>query len=129
MIALVNLTTGGFTKFTGVGVGDVNGLAVQLRRWCLARTTTEIDFSVQFYDLASHTGFSQPVPGATNQFFSGADVEYDSVNKLFLVAQPNSSTSATGSSVHVYDVQGNPGEVDQRPELFERVTWFRRTSR
>jgi hypothetical protein len=29
------------------------------------------------------------------------------VNKLFLVAQPNSSTAPSGSSIHVYDVDGN----------------------
>src|SRR5439155_1554260 len=66
-----------------------------------------IDVSVEFYNLATQTGFSQPLPGATQQFFSGADVEFDSVNNLFLVAQPNSSTASSGSSIHVYDVSGN----------------------
>ena len=105
-IATVNLTTGTFTKFTGVGLGDVNGLAVDSSSGT-ACTTTEIDFSVEFYNLATQTGFAQPLPGATNQFFSGADVEFDPVNKLFLVAQPNSSTASSGSSIHVYDVSGN----------------------
>ena len=36
-----------------------------------------------------------------------ADVEFDPVNHLFLVAQPNSSTASSGSSIHVYDVSGN----------------------
>ena len=105
-IATVDLTTGTFTKFTGVGLGDVNGLAVDpvTRTAC---TTTEIDFSVEFYNLATRTGFAQPLPGATNQFFSGADVQFDPVNRLFLVAQPNSSTAPSGSSIHVYDVSGN----------------------
>jgi hypothetical protein len=40
-----------------------------------------------------------------NQFFSGADVEFDPIHKLFLVAQPNSSSS-TGSSIYVYDTTG-----------------------
>ena len=105
-IATVDLTTGTFTKFTGVGLGDVNGLAVDPATGT-ACTTTEIDFSVEFYNLATQTGFSQPLPGATQQFFSGADVEFDSVNNLFLVAQPNSSTAPSGSSIHVYDVSGN----------------------
>jgi hypothetical protein len=39
--------------------------------------------------------------------FSGADGQFVSVNNLFLVAQPNSSTSSSGSSIHVYDVSGN----------------------
>jgi len=105
-IATVDLTTGAFTKFTGVGLGDVNGLAVDSSTGT-ACTTTEIDFSVEFYNLATQTGFAQPLPGATNQFFSGADVEFDPVNHLFLVAQPNSSTASSGSSIHVYDVSGN----------------------
>src|SRR5881275_571169 len=105
-IATVDMTTGTFTKFTSVGLGDVNGLAVDPATGT-ACTTTEIDFSVEFYNLATQTGFSQPLPGATQQFFSGADVEFDSVNNLFLVAQPNSSTSSSGSSIHVYDVSGN----------------------
>jgi hypothetical protein len=105
-IATVDLTTATFTKFTGVGLGDVNGLAVDPSTGT-ACTTTEIDFSVEFYNLATQTGFAQPLPGATNQFFSGADVEFDPVNKLFLVAQPNSSTASSGSSIHVYDVSGN----------------------
>jgi hypothetical protein len=105
-IATVDLTTGTFTKFTGVGLGDVNGLAVDPSTGT-ACTTTEIDFSVEFYNLATQTGFAQPLPGATNQFFSGADVQFDPVNKLFLVAQPNSSTAPSGSSIHVYDVSGN----------------------
>ena len=105
-IATVDLTTGTFTKFTGVGLGDVNGLAVDSSTGT-ACTTTEIDFSVEFYNLATQTGFAQPLPGATQQFFSGADVEFDPVNKLFLVAQPHSSTAPSGSSIHVYDVSGN----------------------
>ena len=105
-IAIVDLATGEFTKFTGVGLGDVNGIAVDPATGT-ACTTTEIDFSVEFYNLATQTGFSQPLPGADNQFFSGADVQFDAVNKLFLVAQPNSSTASSGSSIHVYDVSGN----------------------
>lgn len=105
-IATVDLNTGVLTKFTGVGLGDVNGLAVDPVTGT-ACTTTEIDFSVEFYNLATQTGFAQPLPGATQQFFSGADVQFDAVNKLFLVAQPNSSTASSGSSIHVYDVSGN----------------------
>jgi hypothetical protein len=84
----------------------VNGIAVDPVTGT-ACTTTEIDFSVEFYDLATQSGSIQPLPGAVNQFFSGADVQFDPVNRLFLVAQPNSSTSSSGSSIHVYDVAGN----------------------
>ena len=106
LIATVDLTTGAFSKFTGVGLGDVNGIAVDPVTGTVC-TTTEIDFSVEFYNLATKTGFAQPLPGAANQFFSGADVQFDAVNRLFLVAQPNSSTTFSGSSIHVYDVAGN----------------------
>ena len=105
-IAKVDLTSGTFTKFTGVGLGDVNGMAVDPVT-NTACSTTEIDFSVEFYNLTTQTGFAQPLPNALNQFFSGADVEFDPVNRLFLVAQPNSSTASSGSSIHVYDVSGN----------------------
>ncbi len=105
-IATVDLATGTFSKFTSVGLGDVNGLAVDPATGT-ACTTTEIDFSVEFYSLATHVGSTQTLPNAPNQYYSGADVEFDAVNKLFLVAQPNSSTASSGSSVHVYDVHGN----------------------
>jgi hypothetical protein len=84
----------------------VNGLAVDPVT-NTACTTTEIDFSVEFYNLTTETGFAQPLPNAPNQFYSGADVQFDPVNRLFLVAQPNSSTTFSGSSIHVYDVAGN----------------------
>jgi hypothetical protein len=99
-------TTGAFVIFTGLGLGDVNGIAVDPVTGT-ACTTTEIDFSVEFYNLATQSGSIQPLPGAVNQFFSEADVQFDPVNRLFLVAQPNSSTSSSGSSIHVYDVAGN----------------------
>ena len=104
-IALVDLDNGDTIVFTGVGLGDVNGIAVDPLA-NIACTTTEIDFSVQFYDLASRTGVSQLLPGATNQFHSGADVEFDPLHRMFLVAQPNSSTAPGTSSIHVYDEQG-----------------------
>jgi hypothetical protein len=105
-IATVDLTTGAFNKFTSVGDGNVNGLAVDPATGTVC-TTTEIDFSVEFYDLATQTGFKEILAGAPNQFYSGADVQFDPVNKLFLVAQPNSSTTFSGSSIHVFDLDGN----------------------
>jgi len=106
LIATVDLAAGTFTKFTGVGLGDVNGIAVDPVT-NTACTTTEIDFSVEFYDLTNQTGFPQPLPNATNQFNSGADVQFDPVNRLFFVAQEHSTTAPSGSSIHVYDVAGN----------------------
>ena len=45
-----------------------------------------------------------PNQGRSNRY---PDVQFDPVNKLFLVAQPVSSTAGSGSSIHVYDVAGN----------------------
>jgi WD40 repeat protein len=110
-IALVNLTTGQVTEFTGIlgpppfHQGFINGLAVDAEDQ-IAVTTTEVDFSVEFYDLTTQTGFSVILPGASGQTQSGTDVEYDSLNKLFFVAQPVSSTGS-GSSIQVYDIHGN----------------------
>jgi hypothetical protein len=104
--ALVDLATTATTIFTGVGEGDVNGLAIDPAS-NVACATTEIDFSVSFYDMQTLSGFSQPLPGATNQLFSGADVAVDSLHHLFLVAQPVSSTAPGTSSIHVYDADGN----------------------
>jgi hypothetical protein len=45
--------------------------------------------------------------GATNQSQSGGYVAFDPVNKLFFVGQEFSSVAPTGSSIQVYDTQGN----------------------
>ncbi|HUJ09309.1 MAG TPA: hypothetical protein VL171_04725, partial [Verrucomicrobiae bacterium] len=105
-IGLIDLTAGTFDEFRGVGFGLVNGIAVDSDDH-IACTTTEIDFSVEFYDLQNQTGFSEFLPNANDQIFSGADVEYDPIHKVFLVAQPVSSTSPSGSSIQVYDTKGN----------------------
>jgi hypothetical protein len=110
-IALVDLTLGTVTEFKGLRgpapfrQGSINGLAVDSEDG-IACTTTELDFRVEFYDLNTQTGFAVVLPGATGQLQSGSDVEYDPVHKLFLVAQSVSSTGA-GSSIQVYDTQGN----------------------
>jgi hypothetical protein len=105
-IATVDLASGTFTKFRALGLGDVNGVAYDPVS-DTACVTTEIDFSVAFYNIATKSGFIETLPDAINQFFSGAAVEFDPVNRLFLVAQEHSSTSGSGSSIHVYDVSGN----------------------
>jgi hypothetical protein len=111
VIALVDLATGKMTQFTGIPgpppyrQGFINGLAVDSADG-IACTTTELDFSVEFYNLAKKTGFAVTLPGATGQTQSGSDVEFDPVNKLFFVAQSSSSTGQ-GSSIQVYDIKGN----------------------
>jgi hypothetical protein len=105
-IGILDLTSGAFTKFQGHGLGQINGLAVDSSDGVIC-TTTSFDAAVQFFDLATQTGSSQNLPGATNSLFAGQHIEFDAVNKLFLIAQPFSSTSPTGSSIQVYDIQGN----------------------
>jgi len=111
MFALINLATGKITQFPGLAgpfpfrQGFINGLAVDSEDG-IACTTTEVDFRVEFYDLQKRTGFAQDMPGASGQLQSGTDVQFDPINKLFLVAQPVSSTGP-GSSIQVYDVKGN----------------------
>lgn len=110
-IALVNLTTGKVTQFTGIlgpapyHQGTVNGIAVDSADG-IAVTTTELDARVEFYNLAKQTGFAVTLPGNVGQLESGTDVEYDPVNKLFFIAQSVSSTGP-GSSIQVYDTKGN----------------------
>jgi len=106
VIGLVDLGTGAFSEFTGIGFGFVNGIAVDSAD-NIACTTTEDDASVEFYNLTTQTGFTVVLPNSgEQQIFSGADVEYDSIHKLFLVAQPTSSSSPKGSTIYVYDTNG-----------------------
>jgi len=111
VIGLVDLTKGTFSEFTGVGFGFVNGIAVDSADG-IACTTTEDDAGVEFYTLSTQGGFTVVLPGSNGQqFFSGADVEFDPIHKLFLIAQPNSSSSSNGSTIYVYDTAGNLQET------------------
>lgn len=111
VFALVDLTQGTFTEFTGIGAGFVNGLAVDSADG-IACSTTEDDANVEFYDLSTQTGFTVQLPNSGGQqFFSGADVQFDPIHKLFLVAQPNSSSAPSGSTIYVYDIHGNLQET------------------
>jgi hypothetical protein len=105
-IGLADLTKGKFSHFIGVGLGLVNGIAVDSEDG-IACTTTEIDANIQFYDLKKRTGFTELLAGAQGQLQSGADVEFDPIHKLFLIAQPFSSTQQGVSSIQVYDTKGN----------------------
>jgi hypothetical protein len=117
---LVNLRTGQLTQWNGLnngffGAGFVNGLAVDSTTG-MACTTTELNSQVEFYDLATQTGFAVQLPGTTNtdQVHSGAAVASDSVHGLFLVADPVFAPTGD-SAILVYDEQGN---------LVESITGF-----
>ena len=105
-VALVNLRNGAVDQFTGVGTGTVAGVAVDPNTG-IACTTTSIDYSLEFYNLAKHTGFAQPVPGIGGQINAPAAVAVDSLHGLFVVTQPRLSTQAHTSSVLVYDEKGD----------------------
>jgi hypothetical protein len=72
VIAQVDLTTGKVTEFNGLPgpfpfrEGFVNGLAVDSADG-IACTTTELDFSVEFYNLKKKTGFAVTLPGFVNK--------------------------------------------------------------
>jgi len=111
VIGLVDLTAGTFSEFTGVGFGFINGIAVDSADGIFV-TTTEDDANVEFYNLSTETGFTVVLPGSgSQQIFSGADVEFDPINKLFLVAQPVSSSSSSGSTIYVYSTSGELEET------------------
>ena len=77
VIGVADLTAGTFSKFIGIGFGFINGIAVDAADGIFV-TTTEDDANVEFYSLADQNGFTVPLPNSSgNQFYSGADVEFD----------------------------------------------------
>jgi hypothetical protein len=109
VIGFVDLATGSFVKQTGLGLGVINGIAVDSEDGVLC-TDTSFDSAVQFYTLSNFSGVSVFLPGHNPQTStaSGGDIEFDPINKLFLVAQPFSDGQVNnGSSVHVFDLTGN----------------------
>ncbi len=110
-IGVADLGKGTFTEFKGIGFGFVNGIAIDSVDNIVC-TTTEDDASVEFYDLNSSASFTVVLPGSgEQQIFSGADVEFDAVHRVFFVAQPVSSSTATGSSIYLYDTAGTLRET------------------
>jgi hypothetical protein len=105
-IGTVDLATGAQTSFEGLGFGFINGIAVDPDTG-IACTTTEDDFSVEFYNLATQSGKIVVIPGANDQSQSGQGVAFDPINKWFLIGQEFSSSSPSGSSIQVFDEQGN----------------------
>lgn len=110
-IAIADLAGGRVVTFQGVagpppfGSGAVNGLAYDPDDG-IAVTSTELDGRLEYYDIAKKTGIQVLLPGQQGQFFAASDVQYDRVNKLFLVAQENSGVAA-GSTIYAFDTKGN----------------------
>jgi hypothetical protein len=103
-VTTVDMATGTELNLGGVGLGFINGIAADEADGIVC-TTTEIDFSVEFVDLATHKVLRETLPNAQSQANSGSGVAYDPVAKLFFVGQPISSTGAS-SSVQIYDNTG-----------------------
>ena len=110
VLGIADLSQGTFSEETGFGLGFINGIAVDSVD-NIACTTTEDDATVEFIDLNRHTATFVILPNSGGQqFFSGADVEFDALHRVFFVAQPNSSVSS-GSTIYVYDIKGNLRET------------------
>ena len=101
----VDLTAGTVKHLATLGLGFVNGIAVDEADGIVC-TTTEIDFSVEFYNIATHHFVHKTIQGATSQANSGTAVAYDPVAGLFFLGQPFSSTGPD-SSIQIYDKDGN----------------------
>ena len=112
-LAIVDLAKGKVTEFSGVGAGEVDGIAVDSAD-NIACTTTQADYSVEFYDLATQSGFKETLNGATGEFEAGYDVQFDPVNKLFLIDQEACDVQGDGC-VDVYDTSGNWLEAPSAP--------------
>ena len=112
-LQLVDLSSGKTKTFQLLnggpfGAGFVNGLAVDSNTG-IAAATTELNAQVQFINLATQVSIGVQLPGTgpSSQGSSGLAVALDPINKLFLVAQPISSTASSGSSIQVFDEAGN----------------------
>jgi len=103
LIATVDLANGKIQEFTGAGVGNVLGLAVDSSTDVAVLTTQGGPLTppmVDFYNVVKQTGFSVTLPGSN----VGADVEFDPVHKLFVVAAGDASTGTV--SLFEYDSNG-----------------------
>jgi hypothetical protein len=113
-IWIIDLATGKKTEFEGaqcpgsVGCGYANGIAYDSKTG-IALTDTELDGGIEFYDIAKKTGVNESLPNGGGQDYAGGYIANDPIHKLFLVAQPVSSTGS-GSSIQVYKENG---ELDE----------------
>lgn len=105
-VGIVDVAKGGYREFSGLGVGEVNGIAVDSADG-IACTATEADWNIQFYDIATESGFEETIQGGTSDLNSGADVEFDPVNKLFLIDQQVCGGQEENSCIQIYDTSGN----------------------
>jgi hypothetical protein len=100
-IALVDLAKDSVTYFAGIGLGGMNGIAVDSGTG-MACTTSQSDDSAEFYDLAKKTGIIIKLPN--DGPYSGVTVANDPVHKLFFITHPE---PASDGEVNIFDEKGN----------------------
>lgn len=106
-----DLETGKVSSFLAVsGVGPFEGVAIDSTTHMMC-TTTQGDYSVEFYSLTTEKGFAEQLPGADSEQQSGEEIAADTINHLFLVIQPVTSFSPPEGSVLVYDEAGSLRET------------------
>jgi hypothetical protein len=110
-ITLIDLKNGDSFTFVGLNNGFAVGpssLAVDSNTG-VACTPQSGNAQVVFYTLSNGVGTAVQLPrtNSGSQLNSGAAVTNDPINKLFLVAQPYSTTASSGSSIDVYDETGD----------------------
>ena len=111
VIWTIDLASGKIVHFSGVscpgsvGCGYANGIGYDSSTG-IACTTTELDGGLEFYNVAKQTGIHAQLPNGAGQLQAGAFVANDALHGLFLIAQPVSSTSGSGSSIQVYNESG-----------------------
>ncbi len=107
-LILLNVAKGTTSTVNGGGAGEIQGLAVDSDD-NIAVTATYGDAGVEWYDLATGELIAYLIlPNCSTPACAGTDVEYDSMHKLFLVAQSITSQSGDQSStIYVYDTQGS----------------------
>lgn len=106
VLQTVDLTTGKVRQFSALGVDVVNGLAVDSATGTACITTEggpSVPPMVEFYNLAKQTGFGVTLSGSN----IGLDVDFDTINKLFLVAEGD----FVNYNILVYDEKGTLQET------------------
>ncbi|HEY5426122.1 MAG TPA: hypothetical protein VIJ77_06180 [Candidatus Tumulicola sp.] len=111
LIASIDLKSGKATEFAGVDCPGILrcGYALGIgydSNTGIACTTTVFDGGVEFYHVAAKTGTHALMPNGGGQNADGGYVIADQMHKLFLIAQPFSSTAPSGSSIQVYGEDG-----------------------
>jgi len=106
ILATINLASGAVHELTGLGVGTVNGLAIDPLTDNAVLTTQGGPFVppfVEFYNLRTQTMSALRLPGSN----VGGDVEFDTLHRLFIVA----AGDGRNNSILEYDTSGNLKQV------------------